>query len=488
MLLLSTLRLLTLDLDDTLFPCGPVVARANDALSAALAARGLSKLGGPAIQDRIKTVRAKVEPPKRTYTALRKLAIQDLLHEANNYDASPDACFDIWLDERQSASNDLLYPGTVEALAAIRSAHPDAMIGGVTNGRGDCRGMPRIAQFFDFSLSSEEDGVFPNQKPSTKIYDLAIQRAAWSKGFVEGQTEEDGMEELRSSWIHVGDSLVNDVKASHAAGASTVWLNLPEGDVHSGAARSYSTVSAEEATQRKAAAEAAASSGCVGVTIESIDELPSAINKLLEMRGGGNGGGGSTRLRSSDQQQEETLTMTRILVLTAASYGFAGGLGVSVTAPLKLLQGTPPATALRDGLRFGGRLAKVSASFTGVRSLAQQELTCCYDFGRLSEPIASVLGAAAAGAVGATSRADVPIRAAAFVAIAIAFESGAPKQAMHQLRKLGRAFEGELAQRREQFARPAVRLEQPVEGAGLNPIKRIQRLVDGLNAELGHVG
>ena len=39
----------------------------------------------------------KVEPPKRTYTALRKLAIQDLLHEANNYDASPDACFDIWL-------------------------------------------------------------------------------------------------------------------------------------------------------------------------------------------------------------------------------------------------------------------------------------------------------------------------------------------------------------------------------------------------------
>lgn len=284
-LLTLPLRLLTFDLDDTLFPCAPVVARANAALGVALSERGAPGLDGKAIQDRMKVVRAQLEA-KVTYTELRTLGIESLLTDTGAYESAKSeaaACFDVWLDERQAAANDLLYPGAAGALGAIRAAQPQVLIGAVTNGRGDPREMPALAGVFDFYLSGEEEGVFPSNKPAPLFYAETLQRARRVLESRDGSMDAaECIDALRASWVHVGDSLVNDVAASNAAGAETVWL-CHRDDVD---APAFSTVSPKEAARRAAAAEAVLNTGCVGTTIEAIAELPTALEELLTLRGG----------------------------------------------------------------------------------------------------------------------------------------------------------------------------------------------------------
>lgn len=154
----DAMRLLTLDLDDTIFPCGAVVARANALLARRLKQAGcVGEMDGPAIQEQIRSVR-KAAPSPLTYSELRRRAIAALLDDRDplsngNAAASSEELFDAWLDERQAAANELLFPGTVDVLRAVRETHPEAVIGAVTNGRGDPRTMNRLAGIFDFCVS-----------------------------------------------------------------------------------------------------------------------------------------------------------------------------------------------------------------------------------------------------------------------------------------------------------------------------------------------
>ena len=468
-LLALPLRLLTFDLDDTLFPCGPVVMRANAALVDSLEAAGAPGLDAAAIQGRIKQVRALAAPMQLTYTDLRKRAIESLLAEANGQAPSTStvgACFDAWLDERQRAADALLNPGAVDALRDIRAAHPEALIGAVTNGRGEARQMPSLAPYFDFDLSGEEDGVFPERKPSPQIYDHALRRAC----SVGGRGGDADVETLRKSWVHVGDSLVNDVEASSAAGAQTVWLRLPameEFDV-----ASFSTVDPEEAARRKDAAEKALRSGCVGRTIEGIHELPTALDELLSLRGG-------ARTASAPADRGG---VAEVAVVTAASFVFVGSTCTGLTTARALVDAQPLGAAIAAGLRSGQRWGRLSAGFSGVRGACRLQ--------RLPDPLCSILGAAAAGALGATSPGAVPVRMGAYVALAIAFEAGGP-QVRTLAARARRAVDDEIAVRREIFARPSPSrsappaVERGAKGSG-GPFRRVQQLVDQLNAELGH--
>ena len=479
------LRLLTFDLDDTLFPCAPVVARANAALVEALADRGIVGLDGKAIQARMKEVRVQVGRPV-TYTQLRKLGIASLITEqrlkesgsVEFYTPDADACFDVWLDERQAAANELLYPGVVDALDVIREAHPQALIGAITNGRGDPREMPAISSFFDFYLSGEEDGIFPDNKPAARFYEETLQRALEC-----GRTQKSAgargagnLEALQSSWVHVGDSLVKDCEAARAVGAETVWLSQPAEELNEA---SYSTVSPEEAARRAAAAEAALKSGCVGRRIEAIAELPVALNELLGLRGG----------EASPRAFLPTRATSGLDVLTMAAASFALVCPVSTlfAATGQALRGAPSASAARMGLAEGLRWGRVSATFSGLTSSGQWQ--------RWPERRSLVVAAAGAGAAGAGSLSAAPVRAAAFAGLALAIETGGPSARLLGER-IVRAVDAELLERQAQFARGtvhgadssssvSVRLRDAGGGEG-GPWQRLQRLVDQLNRELGH--
>ena len=159
---LASLRLITLDLDDTLWPTGPVVQSANIALATAVGADPQD------LQARLRSARSGADP-KPSYSEARVLAIESWLNErdgtASGHRDEAEEFFELWLAERHAAASRLLFDGAAEAVAAVRRQHPDALVAAVTNGRGDPLAMPslrRHALTLTLTLNPDPD---PNPDP-----------------------------------------------------------------------------------------------------------------------------------------------------------------------------------------------------------------------------------------------------------------------------------------------------------------------------------
>ena len=281
---------------------------------------------------------------------------------------------------------------------------------------------------------------------------------------------------MRAGWVHVGDSLVNDVRASKEVGATTVWLDLPPAETSA-----FSTASAEEAAERQAAADEALRAGYVDARIESIAELPSALERLTQLRGGGSGSGMPADARRAARDAIGTAGLSAALVGgTCFGARFAEGM---------LRQASGPRVALQAGLQSAQRWARISATFNGVRTFG---VGC-----DMQEGWSTVAAAMAAGAASAASVHDVPRRAAAYFALALAAEAAGPRL-LDGLRMAGTYIEAELATRQEQFARGAAGAAPPSapsrtskglrnkHGGAARPWQRLDAFVDRLNSELGH--
>ena len=197
---LASLRLITFDLDDTLWPTGPVVRAANAKLASAL---GVDE---DDLQARLKEARLKdarsAGGPKPSYSEARIIAVESFLLERNpsgSRRAEAEDFFQMWLAERHAAAGRLLFEGAAEAVAAVRRDHPAAALAAVTNGRGDPLAMPALAACFDFSVSAEDGGIYPERKPAAAPFLAALRRAG-----VQRPTP--------ASWCHVGDDLINDAR------------------------------------------------------------------------------------------------------------------------------------------------------------------------------------------------------------------------------------------------------------------------------------
>ena len=192
---LASLRLITFDLDDTLWPTGPVVRAANAKLASALGA------DEDDLQARLKDARS-AGGPKPSYSEARIIAVESFLLErdpSGSRRAEAEGFFEMWLAERHAAAGRLLFEGAAEAVAAVRRDHPAAVLAAVTNGRGDPLAMPALAACFDFSVSAEDGGIYPERKPAAAPFLAALRRAG-----VQRPTP--------ASWCHVGDDLINDAR------------------------------------------------------------------------------------------------------------------------------------------------------------------------------------------------------------------------------------------------------------------------------------
>ena len=170
---LASLRLITFDLDDTLWPTGPVVSSANLAVAAAAG-------GDPKdLQARLRAARSGTDKP--SYSEARVLALESWLHErdgtASGRRQDAEELFELWLAERHAAAGRLLFDGAAKAVAAVRRQHPDALIAAVTNGRGDPLVMPALRPHFDFTVSAEDAGIYPERKPAAAPFLAALRRA-----------------------------------------------------------------------------------------------------------------------------------------------------------------------------------------------------------------------------------------------------------------------------------------------------------------------
>lgn len=277
----KTLDLLTFDLDDTIFPIGPVVQDANVAMIQALTGFGYTEANNDEIVSASKRIRSELRQAGNvlSYTDLRKQSIQREIMRLTNsqYDQSVhgsmvEAVFDAWLSERHASADRNLFSDCVDALERIREQHPDAVIGAITNGRGNPLFMPSVKPFFDFCVSGEDEGVFPKRKPDKGIYEAAL------KSFFDmsGDTRQIGDSNL--NWIHVGDDLANDVGASAACGAKSIWLNA-EDESDSVEIPSWSTATKEELERRSKMNDLA--KDYVSAKIGSLNELAPAVIQIL---------------------------------------------------------------------------------------------------------------------------------------------------------------------------------------------------------------
>lgn len=282
-----TLALLTFDLDDTLFPCGPVVAEANEAMIASIVAHGYPSVTNEDVLSATKAIRNELRKTDTliTYTDLRIAAIQSQLerslaehypHLGNEalHESVSQKIFEVWLQARHEAAERNLYPDAVDMLEEVKEQYPGAVVAAVTNGRGDPLDMrDTLRPYFSFTVSGEQENVFPKRKPHPGIFEATLEKFESMAGY-------DLRRDDNKCWVHVGDDLANDVGASAECGAKAVWYKMEEND-EDGATPFYSTASEEEIERRKRMAAEAEEK--VTERISSLSELPAAIEKILSM-------------------------------------------------------------------------------------------------------------------------------------------------------------------------------------------------------------
>jgi putative hydrolase of the HAD superfamily len=240
-----SLGILSFDLDDTLFSTNAVIKDANQVMLEKLRQNGVD-IQEKEFLDASRQIRKSFDGPI-TYTSLRKMTIAQIISMSTAFskeecEALVDECFDIWLHERHRAAERHLFPQTLNCLSTLKTMYPDVCFAAITNGRGNPLYMPALTNFFDFCVSGEDDGVFPERKPAPGIYKASLSKY---KNLYPHHDHDSRI------WIHVGDCLVNDVGASANVGAYAVWLSGQATGESDAVIPKWSTATTSEQNARK---------------------------------------------------------------------------------------------------------------------------------------------------------------------------------------------------------------------------------------------
>jgi 2-haloalkanoic acid dehalogenase type II len=198
---MPTVRALTLDLDDTLWPIAPAIARAETLLHAWLAreapatARRFDVAALRALRDAV----AREAPDiAHDFSAVRRASLRRALAAAGDDEALADAAFEVFFAARHELE---LYPEVAHALARLASRYP---LYALSNGNADVA-RTVAGPWFRGGLSAREFGV---GKPDPRIFHEACRRLGCAPDEV----------------LHVGDDLALDVLGARSAGLHAYWL------------------------------------------------------------------------------------------------------------------------------------------------------------------------------------------------------------------------------------------------------------------------
>jgi putative hydrolase of the HAD superfamily len=197
---------LSFDLDDTLWPVGPVIAAAEDALMAWLRAHHPDTLGDHDMES-LRALRAAVTHryPERGHdlTFLRHRALKDLFLAAGRSDelaeVGADEGLEVFFKERNRVQ---FYADVRPALTRLRSRY---RLFAVSNGNADLARCG-IAELFDGHITASAAGA---AKPDARIFAALVEKARVDASQV----------------LHIGDDPLTDVVGATRAGMQAVWLN-----------------------------------------------------------------------------------------------------------------------------------------------------------------------------------------------------------------------------------------------------------------------
>lgn len=281
----STLAILTFDLDDTLYPISLIIDEANSAFARAMKQFGFENIEPNDIVEtgiKIREKMAETDPERSaclTHTETRRLAIREEM-EKIEYQRKLQACADDWATnvsslsplvvenakkwastavspsvveavlnawemERHHAAERHLFPEVMDMLAKIKEDHPSVVVGAVTDGKANPLFMTfTLAKYFDFCVNWEDDQAgrkkfFTELSNVEKDADLRwIYTAAKDKGMELVETganlrgESYPNPDFEYIWVHVGDDLALDVGGSATCGAKTILAALADKQYH----------------------------------------------------------------------------------------------------------------------------------------------------------------------------------------------------------------------------------------------------------------
>ena len=211
-------KLVTFDLDNTLWAVDEVIHRAEGALLAFLRERYAELMGRSGALE-LRRARSRLLERRPEYahnlTLLRRDSIREFLLSLKlgerQASAAADEAFEVFYEARNQVS---LFEGARDALRALAERF---VLGALTNGNADLQRIG-LGEFFAFQYSAESTG---RRKPAPDMFQRALRHVNLAAG----------------SAIHVGDHPIEDVRAAREVGMGAVWANplgalWPEGEAH----------------------------------------------------------------------------------------------------------------------------------------------------------------------------------------------------------------------------------------------------------------
>lgn len=199
----TRVRALTLDLDDTLWPVWPTIARAEQVLADWLAQHAPATAALGADRQTLRAVREHTGLTRpdlaHDLSALRRESIRALLLRAWDDPALAEPAFEVFFEQRQRVD---LFDDALPALARLSARYP---IVALSNGNADVHRVG-IGAHFTASVSAREFGV---GKPDPRIFHAAASAAGVAPGEV----------------LHIGDDAHLDGVGALNAGMQTAWIN-----------------------------------------------------------------------------------------------------------------------------------------------------------------------------------------------------------------------------------------------------------------------
>jgi FMN hydrolase / 5-amino-6-(5-phospho-D-ribitylamino)uracil phosphatase len=195
-------KALSIDLDDTLWPIAPTIARAEAVLHDWLRAHApatAARFGVAGIVALRDAVAAEFPAQAHDFTWMRRVAIERALQAAGDDPALTEPAFQVFFAARQRVE---LFPDALPALQRLAAKFP---ILGLTNGNADWQGIGLAPYLGPGCLSAREFGV---GKPHPSIFQEACRR----------------LQVPPAELLHIGDDWALDVVGAQGAGAAAAWV------------------------------------------------------------------------------------------------------------------------------------------------------------------------------------------------------------------------------------------------------------------------
>ena len=200
------IRLITLDLDNTLWDIEKTMLRAEKELRV-----HLKNVSDKAFDiycsetaSEIRNHLLRVQPELRSnLTEFRKLLLGEIFfragHSIQDSKALANSAFNTFFEFRNKV---VFFDGAIDVLTALSEKYK---VYALTNGNADIK-MIGIDKYLSGAVSSADVGV---SKPSPEIFEAVLNKAG----------------EEAESCIHVGDDYEDDIVGANNAGMASIWLN-----------------------------------------------------------------------------------------------------------------------------------------------------------------------------------------------------------------------------------------------------------------------